>query len=224
MKTIQTTIVVDSEGKATLAVARRRDARAAPCLRDHRRRPPRRPGRSASRTYPATTSPGRSPRARRSAARTSMATTGGSADPTFVDTNVLIQAAITTAPCTAWRSRTWPHWVRPGRSCGSAARCSANTSPSCPGPRPTPPPCRRPAVTDVARFQAHFRLAEDGPAVTGHLLNLIQTVPLGGKQVHDANIVATMQAHGLRRLLTHNTTDFARFGVDHHRHSLVTSP
>ena len=27
-----------------------------------------------------------------------MATTGGSADPTFVDTNVLIQAAITTAP------------------------------------------------------------------------------------------------------------------------------
>ena len=27
-----------------------------------------------------------------------MATTGGSAEPTFVDTNVLIQAAITTAP------------------------------------------------------------------------------------------------------------------------------
>ena len=29
--------------------------------------------------------------------------------------------------------------------------------------------------------------------------------------MHDANIVAATQAHGIRRLLTHNTADFARF-------------
>jgi predicted nucleic acid-binding protein len=28
---------------------------------------------------------------------------------------------------------------------------------------------------------------------------------------HDANIVATMQAHGIPKLLTHNIADFARF-------------
>ena len=31
------------------------------------------------------------------------------------------------------------------------------------------------------------------------------------KQVHDANIVATMQVYGIDQLLTHNVADFARF-------------
>jgi hypothetical protein len=39
---------------------------------------------------------------------------------------------------------------------------------------------------------------------------LINSVSVGGKQIHDANIVATMLAHGLRRLLTHNVKDFQR--------------
>jgi predicted nucleic acid-binding protein len=68
-------------------------------------------------------------------------------------------------------------------------------------------------VTDIVRFQAQFRIAEDGPVVTANLFVLLQSIPFGGKQVHDANIVATMQAHGLRRLLTHNTADFVRFGA-----------
>jgi len=34
---------------------------------------------------------------------------------------------------------------------------------------------------------------------------------MGGRQVHDANIVATMQVYGITHLLTHNTDDFARF-------------
>lgn len=32
------------------------------------------------------------------------------------------------------------------------------------------------------------------------------------EQVHDANIVATMQAYDIPALLTHNTKDFERFG------------
>lgn len=34
--------------------------------------------------------------------------------------------------------------------------------------------------------------------------------PMSGKQVHDANIVATMQANGISRLLTLNPVDFTR--------------
>jgi len=37
---------------------------------------------------------------------------------------------------------------------------------------------------------------------------------IGGKQVHDTNIVATMQAYGIPALLTHNTKDFERFGKE----------
>ncbi|MGE0820473.1 MAG: hypothetical protein AB7G75_06540 [Candidatus Binatia bacterium] len=37
----------------------------------------------------------------------------------------------------------------------------------------------------------------------------MQQILLGGKQVHDANIVATMLVHNIPTLLTNNTDDFA---------------
>jgi len=40
---------------------------------------------------------------------------------------------------------------------------------------------------------------------------LLAAIPCGGKQVHDANIVATMLVHGVPNLLTHNAADFKRF-------------
>ena len=40
---------------------------------------------------------------------------------------------------------------------------------------------------------------------------ILAAVPCGGKQVYDANIVATMVSGGIRRLLTHNVGDFRRF-------------
>jgi predicted nucleic acid-binding protein len=43
------------------------------------------------------------------------------------------------------------------------------------------------------------------------LLELLAAHPSAGKQVHDANIVATMQVHDVHRLLTFNTGDFRRF-------------
>ena len=42
-------------------------------------------------------------------------------------------------------------------------------------------------------------------------MDLLATYPTGGRQVYDANIVATMLCHGLKRLLTFNTADFQRF-------------
>jgi len=63
----------------------------------------------------------------------------------------------------------------------------------------------------VRFFQSQFRVTEDGPQVTEKLLELMEQVAIGGKQVHDANIVATMLVHGVHNLLTHNTGDFARF-------------
>ncbi|MBI3301165.1 MAG: type II toxin-antitoxin system VapC family toxin [Deltaproteobacteria bacterium] len=72
----------------------------------------------------------------------------------------------------------------------------------------------RPIATVIERvryFQNRFRVAEDGPHVTERLLALMQQVSIGGKQVHDANIVATMLAYGIPSLLTHNTDDFVRF-------------
>lgn len=68
------------------------------------------------------------------------------------------------------------------------------------------------AVGDVNRMLSTYQILEDGPAVTRTLLTLLQEVPTGGRQIHDANIVATMLAHGERQLFTFNTADFLRYG------------
>ena len=71
---------------------------------------------------------------------------------------------------------------------------------------------REEALDDVSRLTGNFEILEDGPLVTEVLLALCREVPTGGRQIHDANIVATMLARGERRLLTFNAGDFRRFG------------
>jgi len=61
-------------------------------------------------------------------------------------------------------------------------------------------------------FIQRFAVLEDGPLVWDELMTLTRGFAFGGKQVHDANIVATMLAHGETRLLTFNAADFRRFG------------
>jgi predicted nucleic acid-binding protein len=68
------------------------------------------------------------------------------------------------------------------------------------------------AAADLGAFIRRFTVLEDGPAVWDELMKLSRSFAFGGKQVHDANIVATMLAHGERRLLTFNEGDFRRFG------------
>ncbi len=68
------------------------------------------------------------------------------------------------------------------------------------------------ALDDINWLSENFEILEDGPQVTETLIALCREVPVGGRQVHDANIVATMLAHGERRLLTFNTADFRRYG------------
>ncbi len=138
-------------------------------------------------------------------------TTGGS--KVFVDTNVLVYArsalspfhtaavsklhGLTTAGSELWVSRQilreyLATTTRPGTI--------------------VPPLPVVDLIADVAGFLARFHIAEDSPAVFAPFLSLLAAVPCGGRQVHDANIVATMLAHGVPSLLTHNTADFGRFG------------
>jgi predicted nucleic acid-binding protein len=69
-----------------------------------------------------------------------------------------------------------------------------------------------PAIfNNIRNFRQSYRIAQDSAGVFDELLTLLSTIPCGGKQVHDANIVATMLVHGVPNLLTHNTADFQRF-------------
>lgn len=72
---------------------------------------------------------------------------------------------------------------------------------------------REAVLQQVAYFCQQFRIAEDSPSVTQHLLRLVDDFQVSGKQVHDTNIVATMRAYEIGTLLTHNTKDFQRFAA-----------
>jgi predicted nucleic acid-binding protein len=73
---------------------------------------------------------------------------------------------------------------------------------------PTPP-------AEVAKqlrfFERYYRIANEIPAVSQELYRLMETVLVGGKQIHDANIVATMLAYQVPKLFTLNTVDFERY-------------
>lgn len=63
-------------------------------------------------------------------------------------------------------------------------------------------------VDDIAQL---YHIADDTHDVTQMLKSLMQQFPTVGKQVHDANIVATMLVYGIDTLLTLNVADFQRF-------------
>lgn len=70
---------------------------------------------------------------------------------------------------------------------------------------------RRDAVANVRALRARLNLLAEDVKVSDRLLQLLDGVDCVGKQVHDANIVATMLVHGVDTLVTINVEDFARF-------------
>lgn len=135
------------------------------------------------------------------------------ADAVFLDTNVLVFANVAEAPRHDIALRAIEDRYASGVELWISRQALREYLAVLSRPQTFTSP--QPTATLVERvryFAARFRIAEDGPDVTERLLALLTTVPLGGSQVHDANVVATMQARGIRRLLTDNGDDFARFG------------
>jgi predicted nucleic acid-binding protein len=66
-------------------------------------------------------------------------------------------------------------------------------------------------LENIKTFQTNFTLVAENSRVLAQLVELIKEVPIAGKQVHDANIVATMLVYGINSLLTYNMDDFKRF-------------
>ena len=133
-------------------------------------------------------------------------------DPVFVDTNVLVYA-------------TRPSATQHAVASAALARLEGDGSTLWVSPQVlreylavvTRPPVSAPAlrmataIADVQTFRAAFEIAEDRPTMLDRLFHLLIAHSGSGRQVHDANVVATMLEHGIRRLLTFNTADFRLF-------------
>ena len=130
----------------------------------------------------------------------------------FIDTNILIYANVASAPFhqqaldafTLAQQSERPLWIsRQILREFIAARTRPQTF-----VQPSTPEM---VIERVRYLEERFQVADDNSLVTEQLIKLLGDFKIGGKQVHDANIVATMLAYDIPCLLTHNIKDFQRF-------------
>lgn len=139
-----------------------------------------------------------------------MATTDDNA--LFVDTNVLVYANVAEAPQHAAALAAITAARETGRTLWISRQVLREYLVIMTRPQSFETLPRETVLDQVRQFLEQFEIADESAAVTEHLLALVAEIPVGGKQVHDANIVATLLAYGISALLTHNTQDFVRFG------------
>lgn len=139
-----------------------------------------------------------------------MARTAGS--PVFIDTNVLVYAALSRSPLHSKASDWLNRLGKQGAPLWISRQVVREFLVVMTRPGGLTEELPVPTLIEMARYlDGHFLIAEDGPRVTQQLLALMARIPVRGKQVHDANIVATMLVHDIPDLLTRNTSDFIRY-------------
>lgn len=67
------------------------------------------------------------------------------------------------------------------------------------------------AAQHISNTLQTCQVVDETSSTTKMLLTLLREYSVSGKQVHDANIVATMLANNIDTLLTLNTADFKRY-------------
>lgn len=130
----------------------------------------------------------------------------------FIDTNIVIRLTIASAPNHHQVKRAVNQLWDSGADIWISRQVLREYVSVLTRPQTYTQPLSLTMVADEVRaLQARFHVADETSAVTNKLLELMENVQFGGKQVHDANIVATMLTYGIPRLLTLNTADFVRF-------------
>lgn len=73
-----------------------------------------------------------------------------------------------------------------------------------------------PAVTlaEVEKIEGLLTYLPDVPALYPEWKRLVVQHSVLGVKVHDARLVAAMNVHGIRRLLTFDAGDFTRYGIE----------
>jgi predicted nucleic acid-binding protein len=139
-----------------------------------------------------------------------MVTTGVS--QIFIDTNILIYANVVTAPFHTQAQVALQNVWQSGADLWISRQVIREYAVTLTRPQVFSQPVNiATVITQIQYFQTVFRLADDTAPVTDRLLTLLSTLAVGGKQIHDANIVATMLVYGITHLMTHNVADFNRY-------------
>lgn len=134
------------------------------------------------------------------------------ADSLFLDTNVLLDATVPSRP---QHTRVTEFFRRlPGLTnlclSGQVIREYVGV---CTRPR-SANGLGLPIEDSLKNVETFLRVAvslDETRAVTKMWMSLVANYQVSGKQVHDANIVATALTHGVRHIVTSNLADFERY-------------
>ena len=69
-------------------------------------------------------------------------------------------------------------------------------------------------VSEVEKIERVLTLLPDTPAIYPEWKRLVAQHSVRGAKVHDTRLVAAMNVHSVRSLLTFNSDDFVRFGIE----------
>lgn len=131
---------------------------------------------------------------------------------TFVDTNVLVYALSPSSPFHAVANRVLAEPAQAGDALVISSQVLREFAAAVSRPQPHGQPMpRAQLLSSLADLRRTFDVVHDGPVVLDEFVRQLGQVEVGGAQVHDANLVATMLAHGIDELLTGNREDFDRF-------------
>jgi predicted nucleic acid-binding protein len=129
------------------------------------------------------------------------------AEPVFLDTNILVYASVDSSPFYDRARAAIKDYQTNGTPLWISRQVLREYLATLARPRVGIPVTELTAA--VRQFEVSFQLAEEGPLVTSQLLTLLEQGY--SNQVHDTNIVATMQSVGVTRILTNNPDDFTPF-------------
>jgi predicted nucleic acid-binding protein len=134
------------------------------------------------------------------------------ADTYFIDTNVLVFATVPNSPFHRDAIAALHARAQAGAEGWISRQVLREYLVQLTRPGVLPAPLAGPlAAAQVGALVSLYRVADETASVFQELSALVQGGLATGKQVHDANIVATCLAYGIPRLLTHNLSDFQRF-------------
>lgn len=131
----------------------------------------------------------------------------------FVDTNILVFATDADSPWESAAATELEQWRKQGTELCISVQVlreylAVTTRPA---PGQIDPPNYAAILSNLAAFRSGFQVLEDTRFVSEKLGDLVQRFAVKGRQVHDANIAATLLTNGLQYLLTRNGRDFGRF-------------
>jgi predicted nucleic acid-binding protein len=130
-------------------------------------------------------------------------------EPIFLDTNILVYASVDSSPFYNRAQTAITDYEAQGTHLWISRQILREYLATLSRPHVGIPIAE--LTTAIRQFELRFQLVEDGPFVTAHLLALLEDGY--STHVHDTNIVATMQAIGVKHILTNNPKDFMPFAA-----------